>query len=181
MLTRRGVVGVPRSSLTTDSCGGCSDAIDFAPGFGPRPHTPFTGVFGASTKTKYRDVLDGLSHTFGLGEAADGWPLCEGIDCDVPNTARSDLPLADQNTVHSWLIAAACPSNFYAGGMRYAGDYGSTVEPINKTPATDSFYDLTQLFNPTPSWQGGTHRMTNFRSYHEGGTTLLFLMEALNF
>jgi prepilin-type N-terminal cleavage/methylation domain-containing protein/prepilin-type processing-associated H-X9-DG protein len=153
---------------------GYSDAISAGPNFGPRPQTPFTGVFGFNSRIKYSDIRDGLSHTFAIGEAAGGYPLCEGIGCTVPINPTTQ-PLADTHGVHSWLIAAVCPSNFFAGGMRYAGGYGSTVEPINKSPATDSFQDLSQMFSSTPSWQGGPTYTSNFRSFHPGGAQFGFL------
>lgn len=153
---------------------GYSDAVSPGPGFSPRLQTQFTGAFGFNSRTKYRDVLDGLSNTFAIGDAAGGYPLCEGLGCTTPVDANAN-PLADTETVHSWLIAAQCPSNFHAGGMRYAGGYASTVEPINKWPATDSFHDLTQPFNPTPSWQGGPHYSSHFRSFHPGGANFGFL------
>jgi len=153
---------------------GYSDSVSAGPGFGPRPQTPFTGVFGFNSRVKYSDVRDGLSNTLAIGEAAGGYPLCEGIGCTVPINPSAQ-PLATTHSVHSWLIAAVCPSNFYDGGMRYVGGYGSTVEPMNKSPATDSFQDLSQLFNSTPSWQGGPHYTSNFRSFHPGGAQFGFL------
>lgn len=159
---------------------GYSDSIVFAPGFKPRPHNEHTGVFGYNSDTKYNRILDGLSNTFAFGEAAGGYPLCEGIGC-TDRILPSTLPLADTTAEHSWLIAGAAPSNLHAGGFRYVGGYGSTVERINKSPATDSFYDLGQLFDPTPSWQGGPHWVTNFRSFHQGGAHFGFLDGSVQF
>ena len=159
---------------------GYSDSIVFDTGFRPRKHTLYTGVFGFKSDTKYNRILDGLSNTFAFGEAAGGYPMCEGLGCTDP-ILPSVLPLADDVTSHSWLIAAACPSNFHAGGFRYVGGYASTVEPINKSPATDSYYDITELFNPTPSWQGGPHWVTNFRSFHAGGAHFGFLDGSVQF
>ncbi len=159
---------------------GYSDSIVFAAGFGPRPHNKYTGVFGFNSDTKYNRVLDGLSNTFAFGESAGGYPLCEGIGC-TDRIFSSQLPLADLTGEYSWLIAAATPSNFHAGGFRYVGGYASTVERINKSPVTDSFYDLSQLFNPTPSWQGGPHWVSNFRSFHQGGAHFAFLDGSIQF
>lgn len=159
---------------------GYSDSILFAPRFRPRPRTEHTGVFGYNSDTQYKDVRDGLSNTFAFGEAAGGYPLCEGVGC-TDQILFSELPLADTTAEHSWLIAGAAPSNLHAGGFRYVGGYGSTVEQINKSPTTDSFYDLSQLFNPTPSWQGGPHWVANFRSFHQGGAHFGFLDGSVQF
>ncbi|MCA9140161.1 MAG: DUF1559 domain-containing protein [Planctomycetales bacterium] len=78
-------------------------------------------------------------------------------------------PLADTEAVHSWLFGGATPSFFYDGGMRYAGGYASTVQSQNKSPVTGLCYDVAQVTNQTPSWQGGPHRLSNFRSHDSAG------------
>lgn len=161
------------------SCG-YSDAHAFGPNRGPQPHTLYTGVFGINSDTKYRTILDGLSNTFAFGEAASGFPMCEGIGCTT-RLIPADNPVAETTAVHGWLVGGACPSNFHAGGFRYAGGIASTVEPPNKAPVTDSFYDVTQIFNDTPSWQGGPHYASNFRSYHVGGAHFGFCDGSVQF
>ncbi|GEM_PF-2255806 len=76
-----------------------------------------------------------------------------------------------------WLAGGAALEPFYAGGFRYAGNWGSTVEPINKTPVTDSFYKLSggAFFDCRASTDGGPHRVPNFRSFHTGGASFVFL------
>ncbi|PAY19432.1 hypothetical protein CKO51_11240 [Rhodopirellula sp. SM50] len=159
---------------------GYSDAVTYTAGMNPRKHTLHTGVFGFQSETPFKQILDGLSHTFAIGEAASGFPLCEGIGCTTP-IIPADQPLADTNTVHSWLIGGATPSVFFDQGMRYAGGYGSTVEPLNKSPVTDSYYDVADMTNQTPSWQGGPHRLSNFRSYHVGGANFGFCDGSVQF
>jgi prepilin-type N-terminal cleavage/methylation domain-containing protein/prepilin-type processing-associated H-X9-DG protein len=159
---------------------GYSDAIGYGAGLRPRKHTIYTGVFGFQSETPFHRILDGQANTFFIGEAASGFPLCEGLECQI-RINPANQPLADTETVHSWLIGAATPSVFYAGGMRYAGGYASTVEPLNKSPVTDSFYDVTQVHNQTPSWQGGPHWLSNFRSFHVGGGNFGFCDGSVQF
>lgn len=161
------------------SCG-YSDSIATAPRFEPRPHTEYTGVFGLNSDTKYNRIMDGLSNTFLIGEAAGDFKMCEGIGCDQP-IIPAQQPLADEIAQHSWLIGYSCPSIFYANGMRYAGGYCCTVEPINKNPVTDAYFDLARVFDPTPSWQGGPHRCSNFRSFHTGGAQFGFCDGSVQF
>jgi len=150
---------------------GRNDAISFSAGFGSRPLTEFSGVFSNNSKTPLSAISDGLSNTFAVGEAASGKEMCEGVGCNVRIASN---PAGETTSVHGWLVGGANPSNFFAGGFRYAGGYGSTVEKLNKSPVTDSFYEIAQIFNSTPSWQGGPHHVPNFRSLHTGGANFVF-------
>ncbi|MCA9144647.1 MAG: DUF1559 domain-containing protein [Planctomycetales bacterium] len=146
------------------SCG-YNDGVGFSPGFKARPVRQWDGVFSGHSWVQLAQITDGLSNTFCLGDASSGHRMCEGIGCTTPNQP----PAGEATAVFGWLVGAINPSVFYSSGFRYSGSYASTVEPLNKTPVTDSYFDVTQLFNSTPSWQGGPHRVPNFRSYHPGG------------
>jgi prepilin-type N-terminal cleavage/methylation domain-containing protein/prepilin-type processing-associated H-X9-DG protein len=170
-----GALGIPSGDrYATCSYGmniGRNDAFAFSQGFQPRPVTELSGFFSGNSRTKIAMVTDGLSNTFAVGEAASGHDMCTGIGC----TAKiMNNPAGEQKSVHGWLVGGANPSIFFAGGFRYAGGFGSTVEKLNKLPVTDSFYDVAQVFNATPSWQGGPHRLPNFRSFHTGGANFVF-------
>jgi prepilin-type processing-associated H-X9-DG protein len=84
------------------------------------------------------------------------------------------------------MIEGANPDPFFAMGVRYAGGWGSTVQPLNKksklpsllnrNTATDSYYkysDGVSLFDTRPSWQGGPHWVSNYRSLHPNGANFL--------
>lgn len=163
---------------------GYSDAIGYSQGyngrFGPRPHNRYTGAFGLLSETPFKAILDGTSTTFLFGEAASGFELCEGLRCTKPFN-NVEHPLADRLSVHSWLVGAATPSIFFNDGMRYVGGYASTVEAINKSPVTDSYLDLARITDPTPSWAGGTHWLSNFRSFHPGGAQFGFADGSVHF
>lgn len=157
---------------------GRNDAFAFSPGFLPRPVNEDSGVFSGNSKTKLGSISDGLSNTFALGEAASGYDMCEGIGC---TTKIAVNPAGELKSVHGWLVGGVNPSLFFAGGFRYAGGFGSTVEKLNKRPVTDSYYDVTQIFNSTPSWRGGPHRISNFRSFHTGGANFAFCDGSVQF
>jgi prepilin-type N-terminal cleavage/methylation domain-containing protein/prepilin-type processing-associated H-X9-DG protein len=170
-----GALGIPAGArFATCSYGmsiGRNDAFSFSAGYQPRPVTADSGLFSGNSKIRIGSISDGLSNTFGVGEAASGKEMCEGIGC----TAKIvNNPAGEQKATHGWLVGGVNPSLFYAGGFRYAGGFGSTVEKLNKWPVTDSYYDVTQIFNSTPSWRGGPHRIPNFRSFHTGGANFVF-------
>lgn len=159
---------------------GYNDALAVSrPGMAPRRQTQDSGVFAINSYTKFRDIRDGLSNTLAIGEAASGYPMCEGVRC----TQRIKSQIGESVAAHGWLVGGANPASFHAGNWRYAGGFASTVEPINKAgvvnaagvpcdgrcPATDSFYDEFNIYDQRPSWKGGPHWASNFRSFHEGG------------
>jgi len=155
---------------------GRNDAMAFGPNFGPRPVNEFSGVFAFESRTKFRDIRDGLSSTICIGEAACGLPMGTGIGSTEPIVGM-DFSTAE----HSWLFAGALPDVFHFLGFRFAGGYCSSVERINKLPVTDSFFHTNEVFNNTPSWQGGPHWVSNFRSTHPGGANMLYCDGSVSF
>jgi prepilin-type N-terminal cleavage/methylation domain-containing protein len=101
---------------------GVNDAICHSPGVGAPPVTPQSGVFANQSKTRIASIIDGTSNTLALCEAAGGFPLCNGVDCDTP------LASGERSTI-SWLIGGYAIEMYYAAGFRYSGIYVSTVEP----------------------------------------------------
>lgn len=144
---------------------GSHDGIGYYNNFRPRPVIRQSGVFSVNYWPKISNITDGTSNTFGIGEAASGMKMCEGIGCETPLQS----PIGENTAVFGWLVGAANPSSFYAGGFRYSGSWASTVEPLNKSPVTDSYFDEANHDSFLPSWNGGTHRVSNFRSFHTGG------------
>ena len=45
---------------------------------------------------------------------------------------------------------------------------------VNKVPVTDSVHAVLQTLGCTPSFRGGPHWVTNFRSFHPGGANFLY-------
>ena len=155
---------------------GQNDAMAFGPDFGPRPVNQYSGVFAFESKTKFSDIRDGMSNTICIGEAACGVPMGTGIGSTEPIVGMNF-----STAEHSWLFAGALPDVFHFLGFRFAGGYCSSVEPINKGPVTDSFFHTNEVFNNTPSWQGGPHWVSNFRSTHAGGANMLFCDGSVSF
>jgi prepilin-type N-terminal cleavage/methylation domain-containing protein len=154
---------------------GWADALCFNPDLGAPPVTEKSGVFAFHSTTRIDDIKDGTSNTFAIGEAASGFPMCNGIDCTTP--------LPDVTSSHGWLVGGAGIDFLYAGGFRYSGGWGSTTEPLNKTPVTDSFYGSTApvCFDCRASTDDGPHWVSNFRSFHEGGAAFLLCDGSVRF
>src|SRR5262249_54997790 len=139
---------------------GLNDACCLGAGYGPVPTTPLSGMFDFNTFHRISEVLDGTSNTFLLGEAAGGYPVCDGIACNKP--------YSNGLAVHNWLVGGHSQPAWVLGGFVYSGNKCSTVERLNKSPVTDAVHDVANTFNCTPSFQGGPHWVTNFRSFHPG-------------
>lgn len=172
-------LGVPvGDTFATSSYGfstGWRDALCFGPDFSAPPVTNKSGVFAFHSATRLADILDGTSNTFAIGEAASGFAMCTGVDCTNP------IPGAASK--HGWLVGGAGLEPFYLMGFRYSGGFGSSVEPINKTPVTDSFYKLLggEFLDCRASTDGGPHWVSNFRSFHPGGASFLFCDASVQF
>ena len=171
-----GAAGAP-SGDTYASCSyglsvGYDDGIGFQTGFRGRSIETYVGVFSPHSWMKLASITDGTSNSFAIGEAASGFKMCEGIGCNTP----SEPPFGESTAVFGWLVGGVNLPAFYDPGFRYAGAFASTVEKLNKKPVTDSLFNVTGngKFNRTPSWQGGPHHTSNFRSFHTGGANFGF-------
>ena len=159
---------------------GLNDALAFGPGYGPRPTDRNSGVFAFQSQTKLKEIQDGISHTIAWGEAASGVPMVTGppgSTTPIPNDMEFNMAF------HPYIYGFANPDDCYGAGFRYAGGFCSTVERLNKRDnqgrlsATDSFYlqsDGTSHFDTRPSWNGGPHWVSSFRSLHPAGANFLF-------
>lgn len=155
---------------------GLNDAMAFGANFGPRPVDGRSGVFALESRTRLRDIRDGTSNTIAIGEAAAGLPMGTGIGSTEPIVGMSL-----NTSQHSWLFSGALPDLFHNLGFRFSGGYCSSVERLNKSPVTDSFFNTFELFDTTPSFEGGTHWLSNFRSTHPSGANMLFCDGSVSF
>lgn len=161
---------------------GFNDSLSFgSQAWNPRPIDENTGLFFMASRTRMSSVKDGTSNTFAFGEAASSPHLCTGIGCTERVSFEEGARGVPGTSFHAWLIGAACPSSFYAGGLRYSGNYCSTVERLNKIPVTDSYIDESKLLDTRASWEGGPHWVSNFRSLHPAGANFAFCDGSVDF
>ena len=164
------------ATFGSDSYGlskGFSDALCLSAGFGPPSVTGESGMFDFNAFRRIAEITDGTSNTFLMGEAAGGYPICHGIGCNTQSAGNIG--------VHTWLVGGHSQPGWVQAGFVYSGNKCSTVEPLNKKVVTDSVHDVPATFNCTPSFRGGPHWVTNFRSFHPGGANFLFVDGSVRF
>ncbi len=144
---------------------GYHDGIGYSARYTARPVLPASGVFSTNFWHRISSIVDGTSNTFAIGEAASGKEMCSGYAC----SAKLKQARGENTAIFGWLVGASNPSSFYAAGFRYSGPYACTIEKLNKYPVTDSYFDQANYNSFLPSWNGGTHRISNFRSFHPAG------------
>ena len=128
------------------------------------------GVFDLNRKTRARDITDGLSYTIAMGEADSAPSLCRGAGCTQRFLGAQGPIRANQ----AWLLPEPGNEGALAAGAITSSRFGCTVERLNKTPVTDSFFDRTQVADCRCSREGGPHSTGNFRSAHPNVGWFLF-------
>jgi hypothetical protein len=131
------------------------------------------GVFGINSNTRTRDITDGLSSTFAIGEGAMSpyitspkWTICRGRFCTIPAKLP---PYAGATSFYTnYGVPSVLAGNTYAasgqiliqtdrqmsdvvefGGPGYVGVrntniFGCTMEQLNKNPVTDTYVQFTK-------------------------------------
>ncbi|MBI1903760.1 MAG: DUF1559 domain-containing protein [Planctomycetia bacterium] len=122
-------------------------------------------------------ILDGLSNTIAMGDAAAGTTLYMARDLANPSAPAID-PLTGQPVVleQSWSAGSVGDAGhpFYGSVMAVTAQYGLPSnprdEPMNRMPATPTVYTGLSLGDN----RTGTDYISGFRSLHTAGCNFLF-------
>jgi prepilin-type processing-associated H-X9-DG protein len=132
------------------------------------------GPFDVDIWTKLSEIQDGAAHTIFVGEGATGqpWNVCASFGCTDP--VLNPLTGSRFLTQQPWGIPYINTEQLWEAAGPRASQFGSTIEPLNKNPVTDTAIDGSAVLDCRSSTDGGPHRASNFRSNHAGGGNFLF-------
>lgn len=144
------------------------------------------GMFELNRSARIRDVTDGTSQTFLLGEGAGGsrWNLCELGDC--PEIAVHPTNGEVFHPVSPWITAEVVATNIKAlAGIVGSSIWGTTLRPMNENPVMETFASQSNggadLHDCRRSADGGPHATSGFRSDHPGGVQFLLADGSVHF
>ena len=177
-------------------CMGYTDAFCARDGVKPGEIPPQQqGMFNIAWGASIRQITDGTSNTIAIGDASgdDRWKLCHLTKCtdaDLVPGPGGELPHASIG----WIIGEPNSTSFYGALGPKSSTYGSTVEPMNKYPLTDTFLNFGQYVRDIKdfrdgvvnhyckaSHEGGAHAVSNYRSDHPGGCNFLMADGSVRF
>ncbi|NUQ61374.1 MAG: DUF1559 domain-containing protein [Pirellulales bacterium] len=137
------------------------------------------GMFSINRACRMSEITDGSSNTMAMGEGAGGsrWPLCRGAGC----TLEYSGPGGPIPATNAWIIGAPGNTMLESLGFITGSIWGSTIEPPNKRPVTDTYLSIPGVLDCRSSVSGGPHSTANFRSDHPGGAQFLFADGSVHF
>jgi prepilin-type N-terminal cleavage/methylation domain-containing protein/prepilin-type processing-associated H-X9-DG protein len=149
------------------------------------------GMFSIQFGASFRQITDGASKTFAMGEAAGGenFQVCHLAGCTQPEQdGYGEIAFA----WYPWIAGQPNSKEYITGLGPVVSLFAGTVEPMNKNPVTDSFIDRDTYYSPDfstscresralaspsappdPYPLGGRNSVSNFRSAHPGGCNFL--------
>jgi prepilin-type N-terminal cleavage/methylation domain-containing protein/prepilin-type processing-associated H-X9-DG protein len=127
------------------------------------------GMFDLGLSVKFGDIVDGTSNTLCLGEGVTGdgsWGVCVGQGCQGP-PAVSSITGSTVSPLQAWIIPQPVSTTYQGSGLSpHTSIFGSTADPINKNPITETLVDDAGFGN---CGAGDNDSTSNFSSYHPGG------------
>jgi prepilin-type N-terminal cleavage/methylation domain-containing protein/prepilin-type processing-associated H-X9-DG protein len=144
------------------------------------------GMFNMEWGAAIRQITDGTSKTIAIGDASGDskWQVCHGANCTAADLVPDPLGRPTSAAI-GWIIGEPNSTAFFADLGPKSSAYACTIEPMNKNPVTDTFLDFGQYVSDfsklgttpghycKPSFEGGKHSVSNFRSNHPGGCNFL--------
>jgi prepilin-type N-terminal cleavage/methylation domain-containing protein/prepilin-type processing-associated H-X9-DG protein len=152
------------------------------------------GIFNVVGKIAIRQIPDGTSKTIAMGDASGDskWQLCHLANCTAADVAPDPLGQIPHASI-GWIVGEPNSTPFFNALGPKGSIYACTIEPMNKNPVTDTFLRFSQYVadyiafktNPDhvckPSYEGGSHSVSNFRSDHPGGCNFLMADASISF